>query len=551
MRRLLAVVLALSSFSFAQLRNSDAVAANAAMKTIHPEAIRAHMRFLSDGLLQGRASGTTGYDIAATYVATEMESMGLKPAGVDGTWFQPVPLRTYNVIPKETSLELLRDGKAETLVFGKDYVTDGDPVHTDSVLDAPVVFVGYGITAPEMNYDDYAGVDVKGKAIVMLDGAPERFASVQRAYFSSLENKIGNATAHGAVGVFAILTPEAQKRLPWDMVVPQILTGGMLWLESDGTPHNSFPEMHGGALLSQHGAELLFSGAPKSLEQVFAGAHEGHVDHFALSVRAKMRVMSQHGGIQSANVVGVLAGSDPKLRNEYFVYSAHLDHVGICPPVDGDNVCHGALDNASGTAAVLEIARAFASLPQPPRRSILFVFVTGEEKGLLGSDYFANNPTVAPKPMVANINIDVPPGLMYPLRDIVVLGGDDSTLGQNADDAARRMGLEVTPDPMPEEAIFIRSDQYSFVRRGVPAILFFPGLKSADPTLNGGEILKKWLVTKYHTPADSMNQVLDYRSGAKVTRLNFLVGYKAAQQRQRPTWHPGSFLGVKFAAASK
>lgn len=548
MRRLFLVVLAFSSFSVAQHVGNDAVAADVAVKTIRPEVISAHMRFLSDSLLQGRAPGTQGYDIAAAYVATQMESMGLKPAGVSGTWFQQVPLRKYNVIPEKTSLELLRDNKIETLAFGKDYLSGGDPVATDTVLDAPLVFVGYGITAPEMNYDDYAGIDVKGKAIVMLDGAPESFPSVQRAYYSSYDNKTRDAVAHGAIGAFAILTPEAEKRMPW-AIYQWIFTTPMLsWLHQDGTPHNSFPQMRGGAFLSQRAAELLFAGAPKSLEQVFADARGGQLDHFALPVRAKMRVVSHHGTVQSPNVVGILPGSDPELRNEYVVFTAHLDHLGVCPPVDGDNVCHGAFDNASGTAAVLEIARAFASLPQRPRRSILFVFVTGEEKGLLGSDYFANNPTVAPGPMVANINIDGLPGLMYPLKKLAALGGEHSTLGKDAEDAARRMGFEVTPDPMPERVLFIRSDQYSFVRRSVPAIFFFQ-FKSLDPNLNGEE--KKQFVTKYHTPADNIDQPLDFESGAKGAQLNFLLGYKVAQQTQRPTWNADSFLGLKFGAAEK
>ncbi len=548
MRRVLLLVLLISSISFAQRAGSDAAAIDTAAKVIRPEVIRAHMRFLSDGLLQGRAPGTAGYDIAAAYVATQMESMGLKPAGVNGTWFQQVPLRKFSIVPEKSSLELLRDGKAETLIFNTDYVAVGDPINAETMLEAPLVFVGYGITAPEMGHDDYAGIDVKRKAILMLDGAPESFPSVQRAYYSSFDNKARDAVAHGAVGMFAMLTPEAQKRMPW-AVFQWIFSGPMMsWLEADGNPHNNLPQMRGGAFLSGRGAKLLFAGAPKPLEQVFANVRAGRFDHFDLPVRARLRRISQQGTFQSPNIIGVLPGSDPKLRDEYVVFSAHLDHLGVCPPLDGDDICHGAIDNASGTAAVLEIARAFASLPQPPRRSILFVFVTGEEKGSLGSDYFANNPTVAPEAMVANINIDEPPGFLFPLKDVVVLGGDESTLGQDAEEAARSMGLEATPDPMPEEVFFIRSDQYSFVRRGVPAIFLFQGFTSFDPKLNGGEIFKKWLATRYHKPSDNIDQPVDFESGARAIQLNFLLGYRVAQQTQRPRWTAGSFLGLKFAA---
>ena len=326
----------------------------------------------------------------------------------------------------------------------------------------------------------------------------------------------------------------------------------MKWLEADGTPHDSFSQIQGGVLfLSQHGAELLFAAAPKSLEQVFASVGEGKVDHFVLPVTVKMHTVSQHAAIQSPNIVGVLPGSDPELGQQYVVYTAHLDHLGICPAVNSDNVCHGARDNASGAAALLQIAHTFAELPHPPRRSILFAFVTGEEKGLLGSDYFANHPTVPAEAMVANINIDGLAGIMYPLKDIVALGADDSSLGNNVQDAARRMGLEISPDPSPQEVFFIRSDQYSLVRRGVPAVAIMEGFKSADPKVNGEEVLKKWLVTMYHTPKDDMNQPLNFESAAKSTQLNFLVGYEVAQQAQRPTWNTGDFFGVKFAGAGR
>jgi hypothetical protein len=552
MRRVLTVVLMICSFGLAQLAPNDVAAAEAAMKAIRPDGIRAHMEFLTDGLLQGRAPGTAGYDIAAAYVATQMEAMGLKPAGANGSWFQAVPLRKFRAIPDQTSLAFVRNGKAETLTFGKDYVTAGDQEHTEGVVDAPIIFVGYGVIAPELKYDDYAGLDVRGKVVVLLYGAPPRFPSVQRAYFSDLVNKERNAVARGAVGFLVVMTPDDQKRLRWEWLAPQIQAGSMKWLEADGKPHDSFPQMRGGVLwLSQHGAELLFAAAPKSLDQVFAGAREGRVDHFALPVTVKMHTVSQHAAIQSPNIIGVLPGSDPQLRREYVVYSAHLDHLGICPAVNGDNVCHGARDNASGTAAVLEIARAFAQLPHPPRRSILFAFVTGEEKGLLGSDYFAHHPTVPAEAMAANINIDGLAGIMYPLKDIVALGADDSSLGNNAQDAARRMGLDISPDPSPQEVFFIRSDQYPFVRRGVPAVAIMEGFKSTDPKVNGEEILKKWLVTVYHTPKDNMNQPFNFESAAKSTQLNFLVGYEVAQQAQRPRWNAEDFFGLRFAGARK
>ncbi len=552
MSRVIVIVVVFSSFGVTQQlapnAAKDVALSNVAIKAIRPDSIRAHMQFLADGLLQGRAPGTPGYDIAAAYVATQMQGMGLMPAGVNGSWFQPVSLRKFRAIPMQTSLAFVRDGKAEALAFGKDYVTGGDPENTESALDALTVFVGYGVTAPGLNYDDYADLDVRGKVVVLLHGAPLRFPSVQRAHFSDFVLKERNAVEHGAVGVFLVMAPNDQKRWPWDWLAPQFQRGSLKWLEADGKLHDSFPQMHGGLVwLSQHGAERLFVSASESLEQVFAGAREGRVDHFALPVTIKMHIVSQHAAMHSPNIIGVLSGSDPKLRQEYVVYSAHLDHVGICPAANGDNVCHGAWDNASGTAAVLEIAQAFTQLPHPPRRSILFALFTGEEDGLIGSDYFANHPTVPAKAMAANINIDGLPGLMYPLKDIVALGADNSSLGKNVDEAARRLGFEISPDPLPEEVMFIRSDQYSLVRQGVPAVFIKDGFTSTDPKVNGKEILKKWMVTAYHTPKDDMNQPLDFKSAAKSTQLNFLVGYEVAQQPHRPTWNKGDFFGTRFA----
>jgi Zn-dependent M28 family amino/carboxypeptidase len=264
-------------------------------------------------------------------------------------------------------------------------------------------------------------------------------------------------------------------------------------------------------------------------------------------MKAKIHTVSRLTRVESRNVVAELRGSDPQMRDQYVVYTAHVDHLGLCSPVEGDNVCHGAWDNASGTSDVLEVARAFASLPRPPRRSILFVFVTGEELGLLGSDYFAHYPTVPRAEIVANINIDGAPGLLYPLNDIVPLGAEHSSLSEDVRLAASQLGYEIGPDPSPEEVFFIRSDQYSFVRQGIPAVMIFNGTKSTDPTLDGLGIMKRWLTSIYHTPRDSMDQPFHFDSAAKAARLNFLVGFEVGEQAQPPAWNAGDFFGEKFA----
>lgn len=507
------------------------------MNGISADAIRAHMRFLSDPLLQGRGTGTTSYDIAARYVEAQFEALGLQPAGVKGSWYQPVPLRKAVLDASKSSVSLNVNGKPETLAPNKDYAMSGSVLRPVDDVDAQVVYVGFGVTAPEANYDDYAGVDVKGKVVLILDGAPSRFSSTLRAYYSDDVVKTKNAITRGAIGILVMLSPEDQKREAWDWIVPQVEAGDWEWLAKDGVPHNSFPEIHGGGLLSQSGAEKIFAGAPKTLAQVFAAADANQPQSFALPVTAHIHTVSTQMAMESSNILGVLRGSDPALRDQYVVYTAHLDHLGICPPVNGDNVCHGSLDNASGVASLLEIARAFTSLPKAPRRSILFIAQTGEEPGLLGSDYFVHFPTVPLSSIVANINIDVAPGLYYSMQDVVPLGGEHSTLSSTIELAGQQLGYTVSPDPMPEEVQFIRSDQYSFVLEGI---------HSTDPNVDGLKVIKTWLVTKYHTPADNMDQPLNYESGAKATKLNFLVGYAVAQQNSVPEWNKGDFFGQKF-----
>jgi hypothetical protein len=529
-----------------QLSQSDRAATDLAVKQIRAEAIRAHMRFLSDSMLTGRAPGTPGYDIAARYVASELESMGLHPAGDKGTFYQQVPLRKAVVDEPQSSVELIRDGQTQQLSNAIGYVFSGDVLRTESSVEAPVVFVGFGVTAPDQKYDDYAGTDVKGKVVAFLYGAPARFPSTERAYYSDARVKTKNAVAHGAIGILRFQSPEDEKRYPWNWIVPQIQAGQMRWLDDHGTPHNTFAEIRGSAYLSQTGTKKLFTAAPHPLEQALATARSGEPQAFALPVSVRIHCVSKHIDLRSPNIIAELPGSDPALRGQYVVYTAHVDHLGTCPPVNGDDVCHGAVDNASGTSSLLEIARAYASLPRAPRRSVLFVFVTGEEQGLLGSDYFASFPTVPRKAIVANVNIDGAPGIYYAMKDIIPLGAEHSSIGNDVELAARQLGYEISPDPMPEEVFFIRSDQFSFVQQGVPAVFISDGIKASDPKVDGLSVIKTWMTTRYHTPLDNMDQPLDYDSAAKASGLNFLVGYELAQQDQPPTWNNGDFFGTTF-----
>lgn len=552
LRVLLCLVSIVPFFHLFAQSSSDRAAVKVAAHVIRPEQIRAHMRFLSDSLLQGRAPGTPGYDVAANYVASQLEGMGLRP-GVSGGWFQTVPLQWSVVDPKASSLTLTIKGTEKQLVDAKDYLLStrftnapGKINSAEADANAPVFFVGFGITAPGLNYDDYAGVDVRGKIIVTVFGAPSSFPSTKRAYYSDVTVKTKIALAHGAIAMFTIMLPEDWQMLPWDWQITQVQTGEMHWQDNNGISHDFFPELKGSALFSPQGAELLLSGAPKTLEQVLAAAKASKPQAFALPITAHIHTAASQKVVKSSNIVAVLEGSDPALRGQYVVYSAHVDHVGICPAVEGDNVCHGACDNASGTAALLEIARAYASQPHPPRRSILFVFVTGEEMGLLGSDYFAHFPTVPLKSIVADLNIDVVPGTLFAMKDVVALGSEVSSLGNEVAAAGKVMGYDISPDPMPEQVAFIRSDQYSFVLQGVPALWIVDGVHPTDPKINAIEVNKNWIATHYHTPLDNMNQPFVWESIAKATVMNFLVGYLVAQDDQPPSWNKGDFFGTTF-----
>jgi hypothetical protein len=551
-RLFLAVVCFFFCINLAAQDSSDRAALESANKAIRPEQIRAHIRFLSDNLLQGRAPGTPGYDIAARYVATQLEGMGLHPGGAED-WYQQVPFEKAVTDEGDSSLTLTVNGKEQKLVDSKDYILSTwfassakKEERAESDVSAPLVFVGFGVTAPDQKYDDYAGIDVRGKIVVELYGAPSSFPSTVRAYYSDGTIKSRNEVAHGAIGHLGIMLPEDWKRFPWDWDVPQIQMGELHWLNKEGAPHDFFPELRGGALMSEAGAAKVFAGAPVTLDQVFMTARASKPQAFPLPVSARIHTVAAQSVIQSANVVAELRGSDPTLRDQYVVYTAHIDHLGICPAINGDNVCHGALDNASGVATLLEIAHAYSRLPQPPRRSALFVFVTGEEMGLLGSDYFAHFPTVPLKSIVANVNIDGAPGEFYAMKDIAPLGSEHSTLGDDVAAASKLLNYEVSPDPMPEENSFIRNDQYSFVLQGVPAVDVTDGIHARDASVDGFAFQKKWLVTRYHTPLDSMDQPMDFDEMAKGAVLNFLIGYSVAQHDGAPEWNRGDFFGTMF-----
>ena len=521
-------------------------AADAAMATIRPEAIRADMRFLADDLLEGRGTATRGHEIAAKFMAAQFEQMGLEPAGDNGTYFQTVPFRSGHPDQAKSTLTLVRGGKEQKLVYRKDFITAADAVRADTMVEAPVVFVGDGVTAPEQGYDDYKGIDAKGKIVALAFEAPH-FESSLKAHYSSFQVKKAIAVAQGAVGMILISDPVLEGIYPYSKQTRDLDFPEFRWLDKQGKPNDYFPQLKGQAGLSMAETKRLFEGSGHTAEEVFADIKAGTPKSFALPVTAKIHNVSKLEDVHSPNVVAKLEGSDPSLKSEYVVYSSHSDHLGIGEPVNGDKIYNGALDNASGSALLLELARAFTKRNPRPRRSLLFVSVTGEEAGLLGSDYFAHYPTVAKDAIVANVNMDEDQ-MLWPLEDIIAFGAEHSSLDAVVKKAAERAHLGVSPDPMPEEVVFIRSDQYSFVKQGVPAVFPVPGFKSSDPNIKPVEIFKKWERERYHEPGDDMEQPgLMFDEAAKYGRFVFLCGDLIANDPQRPTWNKGDFFGDRYA----
>lgn len=507
---------------------------------IRPEALRAHMVFLASDGLEGRRTGTRGYDVAAAYVATRFEALGLKPPYGTG-YYQPVPFREGVVDLARAELTLRQGGEERRLKPGEDFLPFANLAVSQAQIEAPVVFVGQGVSAPERGHDDYAGVDVRGKIVLLTAGAPASFPSEERAHYSSARNKRDNAVAHGAAGVLSFLLPEDQRRYPWDRMRHQLTRGSNGWRHADGRVEGASDELRGSAVLSVPQAEALFGGS-EAYAAIAEAIEAGKSKSVELPVRARIRIATRYRDFESPNVVGLLEGNDPSLRDEAVVFSAHLDHEGVGEPVLGDAIRNGFFDNASGIASLLEIARALMAEPQRPRRSILFLACVAEEEGLLGSEYFARHPARKP---VANVNTDMFLALL-PIKEVVAFGAEHSSLGPLVRDEAGKAGFVLAADPFPRETVFVRSDQYSFVKQGVPAVMIAAGFDASDPKSAAQAAILGWMGSRYHRPNDDASQPVDWDSLVRFTELNRRIGHRLAVEPARPSWSRGDFFGRLF-----
>jgi hypothetical protein len=514
-----------------------------ALPTVQPAAFEAHVRYLADDRLRGRLPGTPGYQLAVDYVTAQFRQNGVLPAGDQGSYVQKVRLRRAFVEPGATLSYQPTSGGPVALVYGRDFSFYANPIAPVVAATGGMVFAGYGVSAPELGYDDYAGLDATGKLVVLTLQDMHQFGANEQQYFDDLRTVLETAARHGATGVLLA----AHKPGP---SLPRLPKGAMSALDPAGRVAASRTYVPGSVQvvgqLSAAALHQLFAGAASDTTQALAALRAGKPASQVLPGRLSATCRSRYQDVESYNVVGKIVGSDPKLRDEYVVHSAHLDHLGMGAPINGDSIYNGAHDNATGVASVLEISKLYAGLRQKPRRSVLFVLLTGEEMGLLGSAYFARLPTVPKTALVAAINTDMPT-IIAPLLGVVPLGADHSSLLTEVRQAADYLKLTVEPDPEPAQNRFIRSDQYSFVVQGVPALHIKYGNRTADGKNNLSEAVQKWRAVTYHKPQDNVEGgTFDWAAGAQYARLNFLVGYQVAQAKTRPSWNKDDFFGVRF-----
>jgi len=518
-----------------------------AMPRFRASEIRAHTRYLSSDLLEGRGPGTRGDDLAMQYIAARFEGMGLKPGAADGTYFQKVPLIGVTTDPQRTSVAFEKNGEQTKLTYLDDYVGSDQTQAQSTTLDSDLIFVGHGVVAPEYKWDDYKGVDVRGKTIVMLvddppasSAEPELFKGKTRTYYGRWTYKYEMATSLGAKGAILIHTDEAAG-YPWTVV-----------RNSWGRERAYVKVTPGAPALSVAGwitapvAAKLMSMAGLDLENVVRQAHSRDFHPIPLNVRLVGSINNNIRGIDTANVVAKLEGSDPKLRDEAVLYTAHHDHLGIGTPKNGDSIYNGAIDNATGCAVLLELARVWADTQPRPKRSIVFAAVAAEEQGLLGSEYYGQHPTVPAGKVALNLNFDSIDEFGK-VSNVTMLGADRTTFYPTALRVTKAMGIRIDPDLHPEQGSYYRSDHFSLAKVGIPSFSIDPGDQYAGkPKDWGSRQFIDYKENRYHQPSDQFEESWDFSEGVQISQLGFWLGWEAASSRELPSWKKGDeFLSAR------
>jgi Zn-dependent M28 family amino/carboxypeptidase len=557
------VVLSLTISGFAQRRSASQPKAlgpsRATLDVITSEGILSHIKVLASDEFEGRGPGTKGEDLAINYIADQFKKIGLAPGNTDGTYFQKVPLVGITT-GQDAEMSVKVGSKNLKMKFGDDFVARTVRVVEKTGFDADVVFVGYGVVAPEYGWDDYKGMDVRGKVLIMLVNDPpvpdsknpaklddKMFKGRAMTYYGRWTYKFEIAAEKGAAGVL-VVHETGPAGYPWS--VPK----GSFTIENFDLVANdkNMSRVQVEGWITDTKTKELLSGAGQNFDTLKKNAARKDFKPVALNAHAKLDLNQKLRYINSHNVVAKLEGSDPKLKDEYVIYTAHWDHLGIgLPNEKGDKIYNGAADNASGCAGLIEIARASKALPTPPRRSILFLSVTAEEKGLIGSKYYAENPIYPLEKTAANINMD---GLNQwgPTRDITVVGLGNSTLDDVLQQAAAEKKRVLRPDPEPEKGFYYRSDHFNFAKVGVPALDPNDGIDFIGKPAGWGQKKRdEYTENDYHKPSDEIKPDWDLSGAAEDLRLLLTVGYRVANTDKYPDWKPGTEFKAKRDAMMK
>jgi Zn-dependent M28 family amino/carboxypeptidase len=514
------------------------MAAQAEGPTKETSAWWGHIKVLASDDFQGRLTGSPGYQKAAAYVADSFHRFGLMPAGQDG-YLQAVAYDVQTVLPDRSQVSLIRPQGTEHLNLGDDLVLWASRMQRSTVT-GPLIFVGYGIHMPEAGYDDFESLPVKGAIIVCIVGGPQVLTGPQRAH-AFAENLPHYLEEAGALGAITII-PTKNLGLPWSRVKATSVQPGMLLEEVALRPYKKATFA---ALFNEKAADKLFAGTGHTYSELAALADANKpLPRFPLKASLDAKIAVERSQATAGNVIARLPGSDPDLSKEAIVLSAHLDHLGTGAPDHGDGIYHGAMDDASGVASLLEVARAMHDAAYRPRRSILFLAVSGEEKGLLGSRYFAAHPTWHAGPIVADLNTDMFLPL-FPLTRLVGFGAEESSLGDDARAIGKALGVELVPDPAPDHLIFVRADQYSFVRKGIPALMLAFSPRPGTPEV---QAFADFWSQRYHAQADDLNQPVDLAAAEAFDAFLLRLSMQLADAPTRPVWHRTSFF-ARFAQA--
>ena len=512
-------------------------AAIAAFQKIDAERIRAHVRFLSHDLLEGRGTGQRGGDIAAEYIATQFALDGLKPAGDNGTYMQKVPMVGTTLSPETTFSLVPAKGSPRDLKFLSEYTAYDETQQAESNVNADIVYVGYGIQAPEYQWDDYKGVDVKGKVLLMLVNEPPSddlkfFKGKALTYYGRWVYKYEQAARKGAVGAILIHKTDMAS-YPWD-VVRNSDSGEKSYLKLDGSP-----KLQVASWIHMDAARALAVLAGLDLDKMMADARSRDFRPVPLPVKLQAHMMSRVRPFESNNVIAMLPGSDAKLKTEAVLYTAHYDHLGIRPEMPGDNIYNGADDNASGCGILLEMAHAYGTAAQKPRRSILFVSVTAEEQGLLGSEYLGKHPPVPAGKIALDLNYDDIPPLGSP-EEVEISGSERTTFYPTVQALAQEFRLAIRPDSHPESGYYYRSDHFSLARVGIPSFSISEGVKYKGHDIAWGlEQANEYTEKHYHQPSDEYHPDMDFTGDAVMARFGFALGWEAASQPKVVGWERG------------